>query len=148
MLPEAEFVRKSVHALNHYFERRIQERVLEIGFTLPQMRVMQAVVDHGGIGIKRLAQDLQMTQSTVSDIVERLSDKGIVEKRVSARDRRAVEIWPVADVEAFMARDRSEFVNRPVADPMQGLAPPERETVLEGLRLLLARLAEAQAVRA
>ena len=148
MLSEAEFVRKSVHALHHYFVQRIQERVLEIGLTLPQMRVMQEAVDHRGIGIKQLAQNLQMTQSTASDIVDRLVDKGLLAKRVKAQDRRAVEIWPVADVDAFMVNDRFEFVNRPVADLLQGIEPGQRETVFEGLRLLMARLGDVQGVRA
>lgn len=148
MLSEAEFVRKSVHALDRYFERRIQERVLETGLTLPQMRVMQEVVDHRGIGIKQLAQRLQMTQSTISDIVDRLAEKGLLAKRVHAQDRRAVEIWPVANVEAFMATDRAEFVNRPVADLLRELEPKERETALEGLRLLMAGLDAMQGVRA
>ena len=148
MVSQAEFVRRSVHALDRYFERSIQERVLEIGFTLPQMRLLQEVVGHRGINIKQLASNLQMTQSTVSDIVDRLIDKGMLGKRVSAQDKRAVEIWPAESVEEFMANDRTEFVTRPVADLLQDLAPAQRETVLEGMRLLMARLAAVQGTKA
>jgi len=148
MLFEAEFVRRSVSALDRHFAHTIQEHVLALGFTLPQMRVLEAVVDHRGIGIKQLAQDLEMTQSTASDIVERLVEKGLLSKRVSERDRRAVEIWPASDVDLFMARDRTEFVNRPALDLLERLAPQDREAAVLGLRLLMAALATLQEAQA
>lgn len=140
MLHEAEFLRRSIRMLNRYFEKRIQEKAEQNGFTLPQMWVIRGVLAHPGIGIRRLARDLQMTQSTASDVVSRLIDKGVLIKRTSHRDKRAVEIWPAVEVEMFMENDRNAFVNRPAADLLDRLQPDERLRVLDALGLLMSRL--------
>jgi len=148
MLNQAEFVRVSIRTLDRYFEKSIQGKVEQTGFTMPQMRLVEEVVAHRGIGIKQLAQNLQMTQSTVSPIVDRLIDHGILRKTTNRRDRRAVEVWPTENVEKFMASDRQEFVNRPVADLLERLSPTERDTVLLALRLLMDRLDSVRGERA
>ena len=134
---ELDMVRTSIRALHQHFRRQLQRQVEQLGFTLPQMRLLQEVVARPGPSIKDLAANLAMTQSTVSGIVDRLVDKRVLTKRPHPGDRRAVEVWPAAAVERFMAEDRAAFVNAPVAGVMDRLSPQEQAVVLEACRLLM-----------
>jgi DNA-binding MarR family transcriptional regulator len=142
VLQEAEFIRKSLRYLNRYFEKCIEQSVVQTGFTIPQMRVIQEVVSHQGISIKQLSHNLQMTQSTVSGIVDRLVHKGILMKKPNDRDRRSVQIYYTSNVARFLEHDRMEYVNRPVVDVLSRLSPEERAIVMEGIRLLVAAVGQ------
>lgn len=144
MLEEAEYIRESIRYLNQYFEKGIQKKVEQYGFTIPQLRVIKEVVSHQGINIKQLTQNLQMTQSTVSDIVERLVKKGILVKKTNPLDKRASLIFPAYEVTRFLEKDRIDFVNESVINALNNLKPEERETVMEGIRLLVAAVGDLQ----
>lgn len=137
MLQNAEFIRRSIRYLNHYFEKSIQRKTEQTGFTVPQMRVIEEVVKHEGISIKEISLNLPMTQSTVSDIVERLIHKGILMKKTNSRDKRAVQIFPTEAVSEFLANDRLEYVNQSVLDVLKELSPDEQIIVTNALRLLV-----------
>lgn len=137
MIQDAEFIRKSIQNLNRYFEKNIQKKVEQTGFTVPQMRVIEEVVGHAGIGIKEISENLPMTQSTVSGIVERLIQKGILMKKTNSRDKRAVQIFPTGAVYNFLANDRLEYVNQSVIDVFNRLSQDEQAVVVKSLRLLV-----------
>jgi MarR family transcriptional regulator, organic hydroperoxide resistance regulator len=137
LLKEAEFIRKSIRSLNRSFEQSIQKKVEQSGVTVPQMQVITEVVSHQGISIKELAQNLQMTQSTVSGVVERLINKGILVKKSNPQDKRFVEIYHTYIVSQFLENDRMEYANQFVVDALCCLQPNQREIVMEGLHLLL-----------
>ena len=101
------------------------------------MRVIEEVVKHEGISIKEISLNLPMTQSTVSDIVERLIHKGILMKKTNSRDKRAVQIFPTEAVSEFLANDRLEYVNQSVLDVLKELSPDEQIIVTNALRLLV-----------
>jgi len=141
---EAEFLRKSIRLINRYFEKRIQKQTVELGFTVPQMRVIREVISHQSISIKQLSQNLQMTQSTVSGIVERLIEKDILQKKKNSYDRRAVEISTTENVTKFMQNDRTKFVNKSVESVLNRLNPEDHSQVMHGIRLLLSAIEDAE----
>lgn len=140
MLTEAEFVRRTVRSLHRHFERRIQDQAVKAGFTLPQVRVVRRVVAQPGITVTRLAQLLEISQSTASGIVARLVAKGIIERRPDAADGRSAGLWPTAPVDTFMAGERMEFVNGPAAELLGRLGPEDRDTVLTAMHALAEQL--------
>lgn len=137
---ELEFIRTSIRRIHRHFQARLQAQVERLGFTLPQMRVLQKVVAEPGLAIKDLAAALDLSQSTVSGIVDRLADKKVIAKRVHPDDRRAVQIWPTDAVNTFMAIDRAEFVTRPVREVLDGLPPETGRLIVEALSVLMARV--------
>lgn len=145
-LEEAEFVRRTIRSLNRYFERRIQERAEQLGFTLPQVRLLRQVTSQPGITVTRLAHVLEVSQSTASDIVARLAAKGILERRPDPADKRSAGLWPTAPVDAFMGSDRTEFVNSHVAELLASLGIEGRDVVMKAMRLLAASLEQAEGV--
>lgn len=62
--------------------------VEECGLTGPQLLVLRAVCRVGEIPISALARGIALSQSTTSEIVRRLEQRGLVERQV-AEDRRS-----------------------------------------------------------
>lgn len=137
MRNDTEFIIKAIHTLNHHFEKSIQKKVEQTGVTVPQLRVMKEVVKQQGISIKQLARNLNMTQSTVSGIVDRLISKGYLTKKTNAGDKRFAEIWYTPDVAKFLEKDSSEFVHEAVEDVFRQLQPDDMKVITVGMQLLL-----------
>src|SRR5690348_13645878 len=91
-MEKAELLRDSIEFLQRFMMKSIQKYSEEHGVTIPQARVIGEVFSHKAISIKLLSQNLKMTQSTVSDIVERLTAKGLLVKTTNPKDKRSVEI--------------------------------------------------------
>ncbi len=142
-MKDAEFIIKTIGSLNRYFQRSIQKKVEQSGVTLPQMRVIQEVVKHQGISIKDLSFTLNMSQSTVSGIVERLINKGFLLKKTNSQDKRFTEIWYTRRVATFLEKNSSEFVSEALSDALSHLQPADWEIIKRGMLLLLSAVEQA-----
>lgn len=60
------------------------------GLTVPQLVVLRAISDLGEVTSGRLAAGVSLSQGTVTVILDRLEEKGLVTRYRSARDRRIV----------------------------------------------------------
>jgi MarR family transcriptional regulator, organic hydroperoxide resistance regulator len=64
----------------------------EIGLTMPQMITLLAIHDSGSCRMGTLADVTQQSGGTLTGIVDRLIDDGLVERVRSANDRRVIEV--------------------------------------------------------
>ena len=64
----------------------------EIGLTMPQMITLLAIHDQGACRMGALADATQQSGGTLTGIVDRLIDDGLVERVRSANDRRVIEV--------------------------------------------------------
>lgn len=62
----------------------------DVGLTTPQAVVLQAVRDLGEVTTGQLSRRVSLSQGTVTTILDRLEDRGLVERYRSAADRRVV----------------------------------------------------------
>ncbi|MEM7217201.1 MAG: MarR family winged helix-turn-helix transcriptional regulator [Pseudomonadota bacterium] len=60
------------------------------GLTAPQLLVIRAVNDLGEVPLSTLSADISLSQGTVSSILDRLEDRGIVRRERSRADKRVV----------------------------------------------------------
>ncbi|WP_425407298.1 MarR family winged helix-turn-helix transcriptional regulator [Hwanghaeella sp.] len=60
------------------------------GLTTPQVMVLQSIRDLGEVTTGRLSSDVSLSQATVTTILDRLEQRGLVERYRSDRDRRIV----------------------------------------------------------
>jgi DNA-binding MarR family transcriptional regulator len=102
---------------------------------------MDAVVRHlsmsGPLTIGEMARHLGRAQSVVSEIVDGLEAKGLLERMRDARDRRRVLVWLTDEARRVLAR-RDEVLDRDrVAAAMAALAEPQRRALVDGLRALV-----------
>jgi DNA-binding MarR family transcriptional regulator len=62
----------------------------EFGLTTPQMVVLQAIRDLGEVTTGRVSTAVSLSQATVTTILDRLEDRGLIERYRSRVDRRVV----------------------------------------------------------
>ncbi|WP_026564402.1 MarR family winged helix-turn-helix transcriptional regulator [Bacillus sp. UNC41MFS5] len=142
MVDKADFIRESIDLLQSYIMKSLQKHSEERGVTIPQARVIGEVFAHKKITIKHLSQNLKMTQSTVSDIVERLTSKGFLVKTPNPKDKRSVEISLSNELSKGINEDISEIANKSLVDVLSLLNPDEQEMVEKGMRLLVSAVKE------
>jgi DNA-binding MarR family transcriptional regulator len=61
-------------------------------FTMPQTMIIYNLAQHGTMKISDLSEKMGLTNSTVSGIVDRLEDQGVVARQRSTTDRRVVYV--------------------------------------------------------
>ena len=137
MVDRAEFIGESIEFLQRYMMKSLQKHAEERGVTIPQARVIGEVFAHKAISIKQLTRNLKMTQSTVSDIVDRLTTKGLLVKTPNAKDKRSVEISLPDEMAKEINESISEIANKSLVGVVSLLNPDEQEIVERGMHLLV-----------
>lgn len=64
------------------------------GLTGPQLVILKEVTTHQLISVSELAKTISLSQGTVTDIINRLENKGLIVKARSQADKRRVLISP------------------------------------------------------
>lgn len=60
------------------------------GLTIPQVMVLRAIDMLGDVTVKKISDDVSLSQATVTTILNRLEDRQLVERVRSIKDRRIV----------------------------------------------------------
>jgi MarR family transcriptional regulator, organic hydroperoxide resistance regulator len=142
ILDNAVFIRESIDFLHRYMMKSLQKQAEEHGVTIPQARVIGEVFAHKKVSIKQLSQNLKMTQSTVSDIVDRLTSKGFLVKTSNAKDKRLVDISLSDRLAEDINESISEIGNQSLIGVLSLLKKEEQEVVEKGMRLLVSAVKE------
>lgn len=142
MLDRATYIWESIDFLNKFIMKSLQRHAEEHGLTAPQARVILEVFINKKISVKQLTQNLRMTQSTVSDIVERLTEKGILIKKPNPQDKRSVQIMLTEEMVKIIEETSPKPIQQIMGAVLDNLQPNEQATVEEGMRLLVAAVGE------
>src|SRR5262245_48418666 len=85
--PELDFLRE-LWALDHAMQRRSKKMEAMLGVTGPQRLALRLVSRFPGLPAGRLARLLHVHPSTVTGVVKRLSDRGLLVRTSDGPDRR------------------------------------------------------------
>ena len=113
--------------------RRVYDRRVEpLGLTRAQWRVLVHLYRREGISQTELAAVLEIEKPTLGRLVDRLEEKGWVERRVDERDQRARRLMVTDAVRPMIERMKilAESVNE---DSMAGLAAEQERQFIETL---------------
>jgi len=119
-------VRSVVRAL------RLNTRSIEgkLGISLAQLFVLQQLSDRPADSLNELAERTATHQSSVSVVVRRLVDRGLVTRVASSADRRRVQIALTPDGEA-MLRGAPPTVQSDLIHGMSRMQPEQRTTLAD-----------------
>ena len=121
--------------------RAFDERARSIGVTRPQWRVLTILARNEGINQNMLADRLEVEPITLSRMVDRMQDAGLVERRADPADRRAWRLY-LTDNAAPLIADLRALGAVLSDDTLEGLSEAEREQLgdlLERIRQNLSR---------
>ncbi|MEE2968718.1 MAG: MarR family transcriptional regulator [Pseudomonadota bacterium] len=111
--------------------RRVYDRRVEpLGLTRAQWRVLVHLYRREGISQTELAAVLEIEKPTLGRLVDRLEEKGWVERRVDERDQRARRLMVTDAVRPMIERMKvyAESVNE---DSMAGLEAEQERHLIE-----------------
>ena len=80
----------AVRRIMHAADLRSRRLSRETGLTAPQLAILQAIADLGEVTTGRISADVSLSQATVTVILDRLVERGLVERYRNPGDRRIV----------------------------------------------------------
>jgi len=104
--------------------------------TMAQMRVLMLLSTIGESPMSELAASLRITLSTLSGLVDRLVESGLVSRRTDENDRRHVIVSLTENGKSFLEYFQEVGVNH-LRDLLERLSPADLETVTNTLELLI-----------
>ncbi|MGY5776915.1 MarR family winged helix-turn-helix transcriptional regulator [Rhizobium sp. LEGMi135b] len=108
-----------LHDVARLLRKRFEQRAKDLGLTRSQWQTLAYLANNEGIHQAGLAEMLEIEPITLVRILDKLSDRGLVERRQHPSDRRS---W------LLYMRDEA----RPLMDTMRGIGDVTRREALEG----------------
>ncbi len=117
--------------LRHEFHGLMQDS----GFTFPQLSVISILAKNGKQKVSDISEKMGLSDSTVSGILDRLEQKGIIERKRNKDDRRVVKIYlsnGSQEICQEFHRKREEYF----AHLLKELSEQEINDIIKGLEIL------------
>jgi len=117
--------------LRHEFHGLMQDS----GFTFPQLSVISILAKNGKQKVSDISEKMGLSDSTVSGILDRLEQKGIIERKRYKDDRRVVKIYlsnGSQEICQEFHRKREEYF----AHLLKELSEQEINDIIKGLEIL------------
>lgn len=88
--PQIEAVLVALRRVMRATDLHSRELVRTTGLTAPQLLLLQTIQQLGVVSVGELAQEMSLSQATVTSILDRLEDRGFVQRQKGAADKRKV----------------------------------------------------------
>jgi DNA-binding MarR family transcriptional regulator len=112
------------------------------GVSVVQLRALTVLHRQGPANLGRLAEEMGVTVSTASRLVDRLVAAGLVDRRIAAHTRREVSLRLTARARATLSR-YDDLRLASLQECLDGLPDEQREAAVRGLRAFGAAAAPA-----
>jgi DNA-binding MarR family transcriptional regulator len=124
-----------MHELFHASRRRFLAVASEFELSPPQVRALGVLDPDRPVPMSELADALHCDNSNVTGIVDRLEDRGLVERRSATHDRR-VKMLAVTPRGAEVREHLAERLEQAPA-PLARLSPEDQRTLRDIMRRAL-----------
>jgi MarR family transcriptional regulator, organic hydroperoxide resistance regulator len=126
-----------MHELFHASRRRFLAIASEFELSPPQVRALGMLDPERPVPMSELADALHCDNSNVTGIVDRLEDRGLVERRSATHDRR-VKMLAVTDRGAELRERLAQRLDEAPA-PLARLSPDDQRALRDIMRRALDR---------
>ncbi len=116
----------------------------QIGLSLPQLQALRYLWLHTNVCMGELADGLDISYPSATNMVKRLSDKGLVERLINAGDRREVDVILTEDGRALIVRVEEKRIAR-LTQLLERMEEADRAALFDGLRRLVSLAVEDDA---
>jgi DNA-binding MarR family transcriptional regulator len=124
-----------MHELFHASRRRFLAIASEFELSPPQVRALGVLDPDRPVPMSDLAEALHCDNSNVTGIVDRLEDRGLVERRSATHDRRVKML--VVTARGAEVRDRLAERLEEAPPPLARLGPEDQRTLRDIMRRAL-----------
>jgi len=129
---------KIVALIRRYVRLRAQhtkELAKNYGVSVPQLLCLQCLYENGKMSMSDIAENIMVNVSTVTGIVDRLEQKGFLERRRVSPDRRVITI-ALTEKGRSLAKDSPPAVHHRIVHAVKMLSEAEREEIFQALERL------------
>ncbi|MEO5762223.1 MAG: MarR family transcriptional regulator [Vicinamibacteria bacterium] len=135
---ELEFLSR-LWTLDHALQKRSKKMLTTIGVTGPQRLALRLIGRFPGLTAGRLARLLHLHPSTVTGVMQRLAERGLIVRRNDGPDRRRLLLQITSKGAAVLA-DKTGTIEEAVHESLRALTSVETTAVFNTLDLLARRL--------
>lgn len=136
--PSSEFEEQVLVALRRIvraIDLHSRQLVRQCGLTGPQLAVLRGAARMGGASLGELAAAVHLSQATLSDLIRRLEDRGLVRREREGPDRRRVRLEVSGEGRALLERVPSLLQDR-LRRALARRPAYERNQILATLQLI------------
>lgn len=128
--------------VNHSLRLSTQDAWMQLSLTVPQVKSLFFITDHGSTNFKSLAAALKVTQSNLTGVIDRLVEQDMVSRTENPDDRRMVLLQVTNKGEALVSDLRERRISH-LSQALSDLSPEDLDFIVRGLSLL-AKVTETQ----
>lgn len=101
----------------------------------PQFNCLLALYENGPLPLSQIAKHIMVKSSTVTGIIDRLEQKGLVQRVRNSHDRRMITI-ELTETGNALAQNAPPPIQRKIVDGLKRLPTSEIERIVGGLNML------------
>lgn len=121
-------------SIQKIYRDQIFEKSRQYGFTGPQIGLIIGLHKNPYITLKEMSECLGLSKSTVSGIVDRLVEKGVVTREIPADNRRIVRLSLSPDFQKNNVLN--ELATKYINDTLINASEEDLEKIITGLEIL------------
>jgi len=125
--------------LTHAIDQHSSALARGYGLTGPQLAALQTLARLGEGSASELARHLSLSQPTMTGIVQRMIQKGLVSRRPSEWDRRVSLLTPTQEGRRILAQS-PPLLRKPFMDRLATMETPEQEQLLHCLQQIVSMI--------
>ena len=130
-----------LHDVARLMRKRFEQRARHVGLTRSQWQTLAFLSRCEGIHQKALAEMLEIEPITLMRLIDKLSERGFVERRKHATDRRIWLLYMTEPARALLAEMR-ELGDETRAEALAGITAGDKARLFEMLETMKSNLSE------
>ena len=123
------------------FQKRLLNALKKASLTAGQPKVLDYLKDHDGAGQKEIADACHIEPATLTSVLNRMEEKGMIERRMRNGNRRSIYVFLTEKGKELSDVVEREF-GRAEEQALAGFSPEEREECRRMLRRICENLTE------
>lgn len=116
------------------------------GLTTAQLLILQSIQNMGEVSIGEISKKISLSQATVTSILDRLADKGLVYRERSTKDKRKVHAYLTEDAVALI-KDAPAPLQKQFTKQFEALNEWEQSMMISSLQRI-AQMMDAEDIDA
>ncbi|WP_454850828.1 MarR family winged helix-turn-helix transcriptional regulator [Rhizobium binxianense] len=131
-----------LHDVARLLRKRFEQRAKELGLTRSQWQTLAYLANNEGIHQSGLAEILEVEPITLVRILDKLSERGLIERRQHPSDRRIWLLYMRDEAHPLLAQMR-EIGDITRGEALEGISAEEREQLFQTLSAMKTNLVQA-----
>ena len=131
-----------LHDVARHLRKRFEQRAKHLGLTRSQWQTLAYLANYEGIHQGGLAEILEFEPITLVHILDKLEDRGLIERRRHPTDRRVWQLYMCESAKPIVAEMRI-IGEATRAEALQNISAPERDLLLSTLTAMKLNLMDA-----